>query len=73
MKNSISLNDLSSSEKLQLVQDIWDDLASSPEEIPLHEWQIEELSRRKTNLMKDPASGLSWEELKSRIRKRNGQ
>ncbi len=44
---SHSVFDLSPSEKLQLVEDLWDDLASSPEKVPVFEWQIEELERRK--------------------------
>jgi putative addiction module component (TIGR02574 family) len=64
--------DLSSSEKLQLVEDLWDDLASTPEAIPLHEWQKAELARRKANLAKNPASGLSWEEVKRTVRSHHG-
>jgi putative addiction module component (TIGR02574 family) len=64
--------DLSPAEKLQLVQDLWDDLAASPEDVPVHDWQIAELERRKSNLKKNPASGLSWEEVKRRIRSRHG-
>ncbi len=67
---SISIFDLSPSEKLQLVEDLWDDLAATPEAIPVHEWQKEELARRKANLVKNPASGLTWEEVKRRVRSR---
>jgi putative addiction module component (TIGR02574 family) len=56
-----SIFDLSPSEKLQLVEDLWDDLASTPESVPVHEWQKQELARRKANLVKNPTSGLSWE------------
>lgn len=38
-------------EKLQLVEDLWDDLAATPADVPLYEWQREELARRKANLM----------------------
>jgi putative addiction module component (TIGR02574 family) len=31
--------DLSPSEKLQLVEDLWDGLAATPESVPVHEWQ----------------------------------
>jgi putative addiction module component (TIGR02574 family) len=65
-----SVFDLSPSEKLQLVEDLWDDLASSPEEVPVHDWQKQELARRKANLLGNPASGLSWEEVKRRVRSR---
>jgi putative addiction module component (TIGR02574 family) len=58
-----SVFDLSPAEKLQLVEDLWDDLAATPEAVPVHNWQKEELARRKANLMSDPASGLSWRRL----------
>jgi putative addiction module component (TIGR02574 family) len=63
--------DLSPAEKLQLVEDLWDDLATEPDEIPIHQWQKDELERRKANLQKNPASGLTWEEVKRRIRSRH--
>jgi putative addiction module component (TIGR02574 family) len=68
-----SVFDLSPEEKLQLVQDLWDDLAATPEVIPVHDWQKEELARRKANLLNHPASGLQWEEVKRRMRSRRGR
>jgi len=68
-----SIFDLSSSEKLQLVEDLWDDLAATPEAVPVHDWQKQELARRKANLLKNPASGLAWEEVKRRVRSRHGR
>jgi len=68
-----SVFDLSPPEKLQLVEDLWDDLASVPAEVPIHDWQKEELARRKANLMSHPATGLSWDEVKRRVRSRHGR
>jgi putative addiction module component (TIGR02574 family) len=68
-----SIFDLSPSEKLQLVEDLWDDLAATPEAVPVHDWQIRELERRRENLQRDPASGLSWDEVKRRVREANGR
>ena len=68
-----SIFDLSPSEKLQLVQDLWDDLAATPEAVPVHDWLKQELARRKTNLLKNPASGMGWEEVKRRVRGRYGR
>ncbi len=68
-----SVFDLSPAEKLQLVEDLWDDLAADPGAVPVHDWQKEELARRKANLTKNPASGLSWDEVKRRIRGRSGR
>jgi putative addiction module component (TIGR02574 family) len=66
--NSASIFELSPSEKLQLVEDLWDDLAAAPEAVPVHDWQKQELARRKTNLMKNPALGQPWDEVKRRVR-----
>ena len=71
--DAASLFDLSPSEKLQLVEDLWDDLAATPSEVPVHDWQKEELIRRKANLMNNPASGLSWDDVKRRVRSRYGR
>jgi len=64
--------DLSPAEKLQLVEDLWDDLAATPEAVPVHDWQKEELARRKANLQANPAGGSSWEDVQRRIRSRHG-
>ena len=71
--NPVSVFDLSPAEKLQLVEDLWDDLAASPNAVPVHDWQKEELARRKANLMNNPAAGLSWDEVKQRVAARYGR
>jgi putative addiction module component (TIGR02574 family) len=71
--NPDSVFDLSPAEKLQLAEDLWDDLAASPTAVPVHDWQKEELARRKANLMNNPASGISWDEVKHRVRARYGR
>lgn len=71
--DSASIFDLSPAEKLQLVEDLWDDLAAVPEVVPVHDWQRQELARRKANLTKNPASGLPWEQVKLNIRARHGR
>jgi putative addiction module component (TIGR02574 family) len=57
--DSVSVFDLSPAEKLQLVEDLWDDLASAPEAVLVlfHDWQRQELARRKTNPLKKPGFG----------------
>jgi putative addiction module component (TIGR02574 family) len=68
-----SIFELSLSEKLQLVEDLWDDIASTPDAVPVHDWQKEELARRKQNLLGNPGSALSWEEIQRRVRSRYGR
>ena len=72
-KPAVSVFDLSPSEKRQLVEDLWDDLASTPGDVPLHEWQKDELDRRKANLAANPSSGISWEQVKQTIRSHHGR
>lgn len=71
--NADSLFDLTPPEKLQLVEDLWDDLAAVPSDIPVHDWQTEELARRKANLLSKPSSGVSWQDIRARIRSRYGR
>jgi putative addiction module component (TIGR02574 family) len=63
-----SIFDPSVPEKLQLVEDLWDDIASTPDGVPVYDWQKEELARRKQNLLRNPGSALSWAEIQRRIR-----
>ena len=63
-----SVFELSPSEKLQLVEDLWDDLAANLANVPLQDWQIKELAERKARLMQTPASGLSWQAVQQRVR-----
>jgi putative addiction module component (TIGR02574 family) len=70
MSSATSVFDLSPSEKLQLVEDLWDDLADSQDAVPIHEWQKEEPARRKASLQSHPVSLSSWPEVKQRIRSR---
>ena len=62
-----AISDLSFSEKLQLVEDLWDDIASEPQALPIHDWQKEELARRKRNLSAQPDSAISWAEIQQRV------
>ncbi len=63
-----SLFDLTPPEKLQLVEDLWDDLAAIPSNVPIYDWQKEELAQRKANLMSKPSSGVSWQDIQARVR-----
>jgi putative addiction module component (TIGR02574 family) len=71
--NPASIFDLSPSEKLQLVEDLWDDLAAAPETVPVHDWQKRELARRKANLLNNPDSGRRWDDVKLNVRAHYGR
>lgn len=72
MSKGDTISELSPAEKLQLVEDLWDDLAADPAAVPVHAWQTEELARRKANLMKNPASAVSWQQAMRTVRGNHG-
>ncbi len=58
---------LSPAERLLLVEDVWDSIATLPEAVHLTEEQIQELDRRLENYHNNPNEGSPWEEVKARI------
>jgi putative addiction module component (TIGR02574 family) len=70
MPKKVSISDvleLSASERLQLVEEIWDSIASVPESVEITEAQRQELDRRLQAFRADPAAGDPWEVVKARI------
>jgi putative addiction module component (TIGR02574 family) len=61
---------LSISERIQLVEDLWDSIAASGEEIPLTSAEVEELDRRLADLEANPAASVPWDEARARIEER---
>jgi putative addiction module component (TIGR02574 family) len=61
---------LSMSERIQLVEDIWDSVAESPESIVLTNEQKEELDRRLDAYHQNPDQGSPWATVRERIRNR---
>jgi putative addiction module component (TIGR02574 family) len=53
-------------DRLRLVEDIWDCLTASPEDVPVPGWHREELERR----LADPneQAALSWDEIRRKNR-----
>jgi putative addiction module component (TIGR02574 family) len=54
-------------ERMQLVEDLWDSIARSNAEIPIPQWQKEELDRRKRNYLQKPDAGRTWDQVKRAI------
>ena len=69
---SIRLSDvleLSVSERLKLVEAIWDSIADAPEALELSDAQRAELDRRLEEYERNPDAGSPWSEVKARIGK----
>lgn len=59
--------ELSVSERIELVQDIWDSIAQVPETLELNEEQKAELRSRLAFYRANPETGIAWEDLKQKI------
>jgi len=54
-------------ERVQIVEDLWDSIARSNADVPIPQWQKDELDRRKQNFLRDPNAGQTWNEVKRDI------
>ena len=61
---------LSLEDKIQLVEDLWDDIALAADDWPLTEAQKAELDRRIADFERNPNEGIPWEQAKAEIRRR---
>ena len=68
MSKTITIENLSTAEKMELMEKLWDDLSSSPDYAP-PKWHGEELARRKNSVKKGEATYTDWEKAKEEIRK----
>lgn len=59
--------ELSVTDRIRLVEDIWDSIAEVPQTVPLTQAQREELDRRLEDYRKHPDEGSPWEAVKKRV------
>jgi len=61
MKNVLDdILTLSVAERMQLVEDIWDSIAATPEAVPVTDAQRKELAKRKRAHQRNPAAAKPW-------------
>jgi putative addiction module component (TIGR02574 family) len=64
------LQGLSIGEKLQLVEELWDEIAEAGEAVPLPEWHKRALDESLEEYRKNPREGSAWAEARMHIRGR---
>src|SRR5205085_9611310 len=64
---SLGIDRLSVADRLTLLEEIWDSIAATAEDVPLTEAQKEELDRRLAAHQADPQARSPWEEVKARL------
>ncbi len=66
-KAAYDFNRLSVSERIQLVEDIWDSIAASSDCVPVTDAQRAELDRRRGAHEADPQPPVDWTDARARI------
>ena len=64
------IQSLSVADRLQLLEEIWDSLAATPEAIPVTDTQRKELGRRRRAHARNPSAAKSWAEVRAKLRRR---
>jgi putative addiction module component (TIGR02574 family) len=67
LKDALSL---SVEDRLELIEELWDSLAATPEAIPVTEAQRRELARRRRAHARNPSAAKSWEEVRAKLARR---
>ena len=62
------IQQLNSSEKLDLIAQLWNSLPNSLESVPIPDSHREELDRRLAAADENPHAAISWEEVKAYLR-----
>ena len=62
-----SIKNLPLSERIQLVEDIWDGIAEGSGALELSAGQRQELDRRLSEHLTDPASSIPWDRVRARL------
>lgn len=70
LKDIPEIERLSTPEKILLVEDLWDSIASDESRVPVPQSHTEELDRRLGRHISHPGDLLSLDELRARIEKR---
>ena len=68
MANRFDISDLTPSERLQLIQELWDSLAADPDSVPVPPEHLHELNRRLDALESGKMEpGESWDIVSKRL------
>ncbi len=70
MKMSLPLKEMSTVEKVQMMEEIWTDLSSSGSDFVPPDWHGDVLAERKKGILDGSQQFTDWEAAKKEIRKR---
>lgn len=56
------------SDRLRIVETIWDSIAAEPDKVPVTDAQKKEIEARLEDYRRDPTIAIPWEEARKRLR-----
>jgi len=65
---TLGIDRMSVSDRLELVEEIWDSIAADPDVVPLSDEHKQDLHRRLEAHRDEPLAGSSWDEVRERLR-----
>ena len=66
----IPLDKMTTAEKLRVLEEVWDDLHRTPEDVPALSWHADVLEARERRIREGKAQFRDWDEAKRTIRER---
>lgn len=67
MSTILPLDKMTVEEKLKLVEEIWDDLLKTPDQLPIQQWHKDLLDERAQQVAEGKAHYIPWEQAKREI------
>jgi putative addiction module component (TIGR02574 family) len=67
-KPNIDISNLTTDERLDLIEELWESLGASSDQVPLSKAQEAELDRRLDEMEQDGAEGIPWEQVLKQLR-----
>ena len=68
MTVELPLNQMTTEDKLRTLEEIWDDLCRSAEDVPSPAWHVDVLRAREERVREGASNYVAWQEAKSHIR-----
>jgi hypothetical protein len=68
MEVTLPLDQMTTTEKLRVLEQIWENLCRTPNEVPSPSWHADVLRDREKRIQRDSSQFVDWSEAKERIR-----
>jgi hypothetical protein len=68
MELALALDQMTTAEKLRALEEIWESLCRTPDEVPSPSWHAEDVHDRERRAQQGSSQFVDWSEAKQRIR-----